>query len=345
MRRMRELAIQVLIFAVPAALALYGIHFGIRKFYLKPDALSQLEAPRRSAREGQVVSPETIAEKERQANKADDRAPASNEGGWFSKIKKSVGGVIATPPGGPAVEGGAPGLSPKAAESIAKLRDDLDGIITKDGTCIVGEFRGLGHAAEPGSPIEMWARTQGMFEGSRISVRKWITANQDRLGESTAEAMNAKLDQLRAVLDTREEMPDLAWRGIGVIVKDAEGADVIHLSSGFVRLVAKDPKRARWEIVRLMTQTWSPCEFKVFNELASCLKTDPSMGCEKGGYSEAAWAISTALATTISPPGCEMKVFKQPEMSGCLAKAGTLVVRGPASLSPLLLARAAGGTP
>jgi hypothetical protein len=76
-------------------------------------------------------------------------------------------------------------------------------------------------------------------------------------------------------------------------------------------MAQKFPQRSRFEIARLVAQSWAPCELErigatqPWGALLQCLNVD-SGSCGVGSYSESGWAVSTAVAAFVAPPGCEV---------------------------------------
>ena len=105
---------------------------------------------------------------------------------------------------------------------------------------------------------------------------------------------------------------------------------MIRVGGGFFKLVTKNPARARFELARLLAQTWSPCEMHKLGGQApwkgflSCMQmsaqADPAKDCGPSSFSETGWAVSSALAAVASPPGCRIPAFDQKPVSRCLAE-------------------------
>jgi hypothetical protein len=100
---------------------------------------------------------------------------------------------------------------------------------------------------------------------------------------------------------------------------------MIRVGGGFLQLVKKDPKRAKFELARLISQTWSPCELKkmklgnIWKSTLDCLNLkELDFGCSEGSYSESGWAVSTAVALTVANPGCSIPAFNGADIAKCL---------------------------
>jgi hypothetical protein len=105
---------------------------------------------------------------------------------------------------------------------------------------------------------------------------------------------------------------------------------LIRIGSGFMKLSRQQPDRARYEIARVIAQTWAPCELKVagasqgetlWNPLLACLgMSGGDKGCVAGSSSEAGWAVSSTLAMTLANPGCTIPAFKEVAQAECWKK-------------------------
>jgi hypothetical protein len=100
---------------------------------------------------------------------------------------------------------------------------------------------------------------------------------------------------------------------------------LIHVGSGFLTLFQKDRARARFELARLLAQAWSPCEIESIRESAgwkgflSCMgMSEDQMKCAPGAVSEATWAVSSAVASLVSSPGCAIPAFADEKSAACL---------------------------
>src|SRR6185437_13304866 len=106
-----------------------------------------------------------------------------------------------------------------------------------------------------------WHHVMDQFHDAKDLLAAWLTDHQAKFPPKTYEWMHNQVTEARlerpAVPPVIDEEPDLSWRGIGVY---EGGAPLIRVGSGFARLVSSDPVRARFELARLLAQTWSPCE-------------------------------------------------------------------------------------
>lgn len=195
----------------------------------------------------------------------------------------------------------------------------------KDGECLRVEYPGDGPTLTRISASE-WAGTTRLFYSAKGKLSKWLQSRRKELGAKPAELMAAQLRKLSLGRPPSREEPDLAWRGIGVLGHAAEGKPVVRLGGGFSYLVRHNPARAKFEMLRMVAQVWAPCELKraeagdPWSALSSCLGVSDSAACEPGSYSEAGWAVSTALAAALEDPGCKIPAFKDSSGSACVAE-------------------------
>jgi hypothetical protein len=197
--------------------------------------------------------------------------------------------------------------------------------VQSGGACGSLEFPGMGPGKNDFSGEEL-SLARDFFEKSKKTLQTWVRQNNS-LTPETAAWMKERVRKLAFMTKTMDEEPDLGWRGIGVLSYDRHGNGVVQLGGGFAELVRKDPERARFEITRLVAQAWAPCQFqaspkKVQHPWANylqCLKIDESKGCAAPEYTEAGWAVSSALAYQLSKPGCDLPAFTDTTNAQCAA--------------------------
>src|SRR5690606_26170291 len=149
--------------------------------------------------------------------------------------------------------------------------------------------------------------------------------NRANIGEKAAGLMEERVRGLRLQRPPAAEEPDLSWRGIASLTEDSLGY-MVRVGGGFIKLAQKDPPRARFELARLLAQSWAPCELTkngvdgaaIWAPLLKCLGVEEKAGCAAGSYSEAGWAISTTLAAVVANPGCTVPAFAEAERAKCV---------------------------
>ncbi len=184
--------------------------------------------------------------------------------------------------------------------------------------CSREESRGMGPTAGKVEAAE-WSLVMETFHEAKADLLAWLEeqagAHPRTFPAELRESMEAQVRDLRIQRPPTPEEPDLTWRGIAVMSEDSEGLPLVRLGSGMVSLLKSDPRRARFEFTRVIAQRWSPCALssagaeKVWNSLKTCMGVteDYKTSCADGGFSEAGWMTSTALAARVSSPGCRIE--------------------------------------
>lgn len=182
--------------------------------------------------------------------------------------------------------------------------------------------RGPGHS---GIASKEWRVFMDAYHELKGSYQSWLDSRRAELGNKTWTAMSTRMKDLRIQRPPTPGEPDLAWRGIGVLSYDMAGDPIVRLGDGYFKLYRKNPSRARFELARLMAQVWAPCELQKskieqpWAELAQCLGMEsPLKSCGEGQFSDAGWAVSSALATLVSKPGCQLPAFASPQAQACV---------------------------
>lgn len=204
-----------------------------------------------------------------------------------------------------------------------------DGLLTpkstNDGVCHSLEYRGEGLSGTKFSDAE-WAKTQAQFTAGREALLAWLQKRRKEIPDKAVFVMENQLKSVQLEKPPVREEPDLSWRGIGVFTYDSKGAPRVRLGGGFVKLVAKEPKRAQFELTRLLAQVWAPCELQrldpseVWSPLLDCMKVSRESACAPGSAAEEGWAVSSALAAILHSPGCNLPGLSHPDVVACLEK-------------------------
>ena len=171
-----------------------------------------------------------------------------------------------------------------------------------------------------------WAQVMQVFHESKDLLLGWFSHNRQNISSSTASELEKTAKRVRIQRPPATDEPDLAWRGVGVWSADDSGP-VVRVGTGFIELLKKNRRRARFELVRLIAQGWAPCELKKLNVgtspwtgLTVCLGLEEQERCESGSYSEAGWAVSTALAAHVANPGCVIPAFAESTAASCVSR-------------------------
>lgn len=208
-----------------------------------------------------------------------------------------------------------------------------DGIIaTANGKfCGSAEFFGAGPEQTQMDPV-LWSQFMGEYHAAKNNLIQWVSANKAYFSDAFIKEMEDEVRGTRVMRPQNQIEPDLTWRGVAAwtrpragAVENGERPALIHVGSGFLQLFQKNRGRARFEIARLLAQSWSPCEMarskdsKVFKEFYSCMGlTESQTECKAGAVSEATWALSTAVASLVSQPGCQIQAFADEKSAACL---------------------------
>jgi hypothetical protein len=189
---------------------------------------------------------------------------------------------------------------------------------------------------------EQWRKTMVQFHNAKHDLLTWLADHRTTVPKEVAEHMESEVKELRLQRPPTPDFPDLAFRGIGLWTRPSGERPIIKLGGGFGKLAENAPGRARFELSRLIAQTWSPCELAhspvahhlpaggAFAEMLSCLSVKDDNACAPGSFSEAGWAVSSAIAAVASPPGCTVPAFAEGVGASCLKEIQPSV-RAPAS--------------
>ncbi|MGK5086632.1 hypothetical protein WDW86_03670 [Bdellovibrionota bacterium FG-2] len=193
--------------------------------------------------------------------------------------------------------------------------------------CTSVEFPGAGPSIIKVDGKE-WQSILTRYHEVKASYLAWLTAHRAEIGEASYVVMEKRMQDLRIQRPPTLEEPDLPWRGIGVFTRNHDNTPLVRLGEGFRRLMEKEPKRAHYELARLVAQTWAPCELRgelaqekvggVWDNALACSNVREEKACTPGSYSEGGWAVSSYLATLVSQPGCSVPAFMNPEIASCL---------------------------
>jgi hypothetical protein len=199
--------------------------------------------------------------------------------------------------------------------------------------CTAEEFPGKGPDAAHISQKD-WESVMEQFHFAKASLSSWLKNHKKQFSEKTYQWMNAQIADARLQRPPSEDEPDVAWRGIlvpGVEKSEAgQSTPVIRVGGGFVKLIAAQPARARFELSRILAQSWAPCSIhqvdptSPWKDFLTCMnmegEADAAKACVHHSYSEAGWAVSSAIAAVAAPPGCRVPAFAGETTSACMKK-------------------------
>ena len=210
--------------------------------------------------------------------------------------------------------------------------------------CAAVEYRGDGPEQTKVTKAE-WAAVMDQFHSAKSSLTSWLNHHRREFPDATFAMMEREVKDLKIQRPPAADEPDLAWRGIGIYTQGNEAEPMIKIGGGFVKLASKRPARAKFEMTRLVAQSWAPCEMArasgpnggdavaTWNPLLKCLGVTEAQNCAQGTYSESGWAVSTTVAAAVSPPGCQIKAFASPELAKCMKQIPLAAGRSVASAS------------
>ncbi len=189
-------------------------------------------------------------------------------------------------------------------------------------TCDRSELRGASPEAVRVNKKD-WNRVMDAFHASKRELTSWLTS-QD-FPKPIADVMLARVNDLKIQRPSSIEEPDLSWRGIAIYTSSAE-SPLIRVGTGFVKRMLASTDLAKFEMTRLVAQTWAPCELEkqkissIWSPLLKCLGSNVE-SCRDGTNSESGWAVSTSVAFAVHPPGlhCTLPAFSDPKTASCLS--------------------------
>jgi hypothetical protein len=215
-----------------------------------------------------------------------------------------------------------PGVK-KLPHALVKLNELLSG--NAQDQCSKLEYAGLGPKVSSVSKAE-WSSIMDKFHASKTLLLGWLNEHRKTIPEKTAAVMENQIKEIRIQRPPTTEEPDLTWRGILAWTYDSKGEAMIRVGSGFVKLAVKHPAWAKFELARYLAMSWAPCELRragvdsPWASLTKCLGIEETDSCLDGSYSEAGWAVSTALAERLSKSGCVIPGLSTDAAKACLSK-------------------------
>jgi hypothetical protein len=195
---------------------------------------------------------------------------------------------------------------------------------------------------------DQWDKVMSQFHYAKRDILTWLDRHRGDFPKEISDHMEGDVKELRLQRPPTPDYPDLAVRGMGIWTRPSGERPIIKVGGGFAKLAEHHPERARFELTRLIAQTWSPCELRrspvagkfpaegPWHKLMTCLgvQEDLTTACAPGGFSEGGWAVSTAIAAVAAPAGCTIPAFAAPMGDRCLDDLRTHEMpRAPASKS------------
>jgi hypothetical protein len=176
-----------------------------------------------------------------------------------------------------------------------------------------------------GPKPEEWSKLMARFHSGKRKLVKWLKSKKTELSPDAYEFLVERVKGLRIQRPPTAEEPDLNYRGIAAMSRDGADEPLIRVGAGFLKLVQLHPAEAEFQLTRLLVQSLVPCElekekiaspWKPVMECLGVAQTD--LSCSPQMTHEGGWALSTAVAYKVSPPGCQLKAFTDEKMASCL---------------------------
>jgi len=267
------------------------------------------------------------------------KSEVSTMGDQYASLNTVKPSAFPNPGRAPASEAGAKvaALAPQAPRAADLPLVGSEGGLAKQ-VCSSAEFRGQGVGDSPLSP-HVWGQIKPLYDRAKKDLLAWLKSQASGMDPGTHSKLSSLLEGVKIYRPGTGESSELAWRGIGVFTYDAKNRATIRLGGGFVPLALHHPKRAKFELTRLLAQAWAPCELKragvegnPFGPTLSCLDVSDANACAEGSLSESGWAVSSALAFQLNPPGCKISGFDDAKGSSCFPIKVQAPVRSVASV-------------
>lgn len=197
--------------------------------------------------------------------------------------------------------------------------------------CTSAEYRGNGFQNTIVDQ-KSWEEVMSLYHSIKADFAKWLDTNRKEIPDKTRTWMSVRMRALAIQRAPANEEPDLAWRGIGVYSDSTGNNPIVRLGGGYISLLRSTPKRAKFELTRLLAQSWAPCEFQkagvqsIWKPLLKCagLTSEQAItggvgdSCGVGTYSESGWAVSSLLAVSLYNPWCDLPALKDAKVDKCI---------------------------
>ncbi len=312
MRRTRDNNWQFFLFLLPAIAAGFGIHYMMKK------------------NKTVTVATNTTSDTSHSTADADEKTTGKFSHHLTDKVAQMTADQDA-PDEDLAVEKHTRAPASVGAEGPAKT----PAVVAKttssseDKTCNSFELRGDG-MSETHVSNEEWTQVMNLFHQSKSDLQAWLVTHNTELPGGLVKWMSEQVDNAKLQRPPLAEEPDLNWRGIGVVARGDNDAPLLRVGGGFVKMSVTEPQRAHFELTRLLAQSWSPCDMPTgaraaWQPLLKCMGLkeqdwDSQKSCAAGSQSDAGWAVASAVAAKVSPPGCILPAFQKAAVFQCVTK-------------------------
>ncbi len=303
MRILRDMIARLLAWTLPVVFLAVFFAFLLRHYYLDPKLVKHLRKQNAPLVSDFHPRPEPHHQKDREPashEEAEKPAPVAKAELPPPPVEFSGDGVDVVPPSG------------TFAEILAR---------TRKGTSVSSAFRFAAIKAPTKADKDLLVK---MFYESKKMLQAWLQSHKAELNEQTAQLMATRMSEVGMKLPPVDFEPDLQMRSFVAFTRDESGAATVAVGNGFLGILKKDPKRAQFEMTRVMAQAWAPCEIgqggdHPWKAVTKCLGVSEQDSCESGAYSDGGWAVSSTIATYLHSPVCKLAAFKEPEVVKCLA--------------------------
>ena len=175
--------------------------------------------------------------------------------------------------------------------------------------CAPLEIPGRGPASVQVGKAE-WDEFMKMYRGVKEQYAAWLGLRVTEENHGSLGWMIESIGGLKVQRPPTVSEPDLAWRGIAVLSHEPSGEPMIRVGDGFLAFMKHEPKRAKFELARAMAQVWAPCAVSSAHKSVNWKELGVAKvekeNCEAPGVSDAAWAVSSAVAVQVADPGCSV---------------------------------------
>jgi hypothetical protein len=316
MRRTRDNNWQFFLFLLPAIAAGFGIHYMMKKNKTVTIATNTPSADTRTTAETDEKTTSKFSHNltDKVAQMTEDRDTPDED----LTVEKNTRA--------PASVGASETKTPPVAAKVS-TSSVTNGA---DKTCTSFELRGDG-MTETHVSNEEWTQVMTQFHQSKADLQAWLVTHNTELPGGLVKWMSEQIENAKLQRPPLAEEPDLNWRGIGVVAHNDTGENagpLLRVGGGFVKMSVTEPGRTHFELTRLLAQSWSPCDMPTgaratWQPLLKCMGLkeqdwDSKKSCAAGTQSEAGWAVASAIAVKVSPPGCVLPAFQNAAVFQCV---------------------------
>lgn len=298
MRRMRDWRYWLLGLSVVALI--FGIQHAIKNRKGSGKDLASVHGMKTEVKPEKTTQDRTPV---KEVARSEDRAPSS-----VTQVPEPRSALAELPKSLPTV------LKSETKESPRKL--------SHQGFCRYPEYAGVPYESSDVSDKE-WATVVSTFYSAKGRLLDWLHQHREDFSQKQVDILGTSIESMRLERPPYSDEPDLSWRGIAISGMDEAGKPYIRVGNGFVTFSKKHPKRALFELTRVIAQSWTDCDVQEegpWNPLMACMSLKEKGGCEKGSFSEARWAVSTLIGYAVTKPSCRIPLITKEIEQSCIQK-------------------------